>query len=126
MSVRSYIFATLVVSVPLAGLVGGCVSKSKARAEAQRAYMAGQQAAIAKMQAQNSVTVNGQVRNPLVPWTEDLTLTKAIVAADYYGKAEPRSIIVVHEGIGRRYDAKEVLKGADMPLSPGDVVQLVP
>jgi len=125
-SLRSNILVVLVASAMLAVLAGGCVSKSKARAEAQRAYMAGQQAAIAKMQAQNAVTVNGQVRNPLVPWTEDLTLTKAIVAAEYYGKKDPSSIIVVHDGIGRRYNTKQVLKGADMLLSPGDAVQLVP
>jgi hypothetical protein len=116
----------LLVPVFLALLAAGCVSKSKARAEAQKAYMAGQQAAVARMQAQHNVTVNGQVRNPLVPWTEDLTLAKAIVAADYYGKTAPGSIIVVHNGVGRRYDAKEVLKGDDMLLAPGDVVQILP
>jgi hypothetical protein len=110
----------------LALLMAGCVSKSKARLEAQKAYIAGQQAAMAKLQTQNSVTVNGMVRNPLVPWNEDLTLGKAIVAADYYGKNDPGSIIVVHNGVGRRYDAKEVLKKDDILLAPGDVVQLLP
>ena len=116
----------LLIPLLLAAFAGGCVSKSKARAEAQKAYMAGQQAAMARMQAQNSVTVNGPVRNSVVPWTEGMTLAKALAAAEYYGKTDPSAIIVVHNGIGRRYDPKEVLKGVDVPLEPGDAVQLIP
>ena len=119
---------TLLIPVLLAVLASGCVSKSKARAEAQRAYMAGQQAAMARMQqAQGpSVTINGQVRNSVVPWTEGLTLTKALAAAEYYGRTDPRAIIIVHNGIGRRYDPKQVLSGPDIPLEPGDMVHLTP
>ena len=128
LDVRCWVFPSTLLLLPLllALLAAGCVSKSKAHLEAQKAYIAGQQAAMAKMQAQNNVTVNGQVRNPLVPWNEDLTLAKAIIAADYYGKTDPGSIIVVHNGVGRRYDAKEVLKKDDILLAPGDVVQLLP
>jgi hypothetical protein len=116
-------------SLVLVGLLaGGCVSKSKARLEAQKAYLAGQQAGIARMQqAQGpSVTVNGEVRNSIVPWTEGMTLMKAIATADYYGKTDPGSIIVVHNGIGRRYDPQQVLKGTDIPLEAGDMVHLTP
>ncbi len=116
----------LLVALLLAPIATGCVSKSKARTEAQRAYVAGQQAAMARMQAQNSVTVNGPVRNPQVPWTEGMTLAKAIAAADYTSRIDPAAIIVVHNGVGRRYDPKEVLKGVDVPLEAGDTVVLVP
>src|ERR1039457_3365775 len=71
----------------LAVLLGGCVSKSKADARARAAFMAGQQQALVRMQQTlaPSVTVNGEVRNRVVPWTEGMTLAKALVAADYYG-----------------------------------------
>ena len=35
------------------------------------------------------VTVNGEVRNHVVPWTEGMTLAKALVAADYYRRRRP-------------------------------------
>ena len=44
------------------------------------------------------VTVNGEVRNHVVPWTEGMTLAKAVVAADYLGAADPGQIIIVHNG----------------------------
>ncbi len=124
--------ANLCVVMLLAALAGGCVTKSKAQEEARRAYFAGQQEAMMRMQqaqAQSqgpSVTVVGEVRNRVVPWTEGLTLRQALVAADYYGKNEPSQVIIVQRGIGRRYDLKQVLSGPDMPLEPGDLVQLLP
>ncbi len=130
-SVSDTRFLLIVAVALLAVVVGGCVSKSKAQAEARRAYMAGQQEAMMRMQqaqaqAQGpSVTVNGEVRNRVVPWTEGLTLTKALAAADYYGKTEPSQVLIVHNGIGRRYDMKQVLNGADLPLEPGDLVNLL-
>jgi hypothetical protein len=126
------VVAVLCVPLLLAGAAGGCVSRSKADARARAAYMAGQQEAVARMQqvqaqAQGpSVTIRGEVRNAVVPWTEGLTLAKALVAADYYGKGDPSQIIIVHNGIGRRYDPKLVLNGTDLPLEPGDMVVLTP
>lgn len=126
--------AMVVICAPvlLACAAGGCVSKSKADARARAAYVTGQQEALARMQqiqaqAQGpSITINGEVRNRVVPWSEELTLAKALVAADYYGAAEPAQIIIVHNGIGKRYEVKQVLSGADIPLAAGDMVQLVP
>src|SRR5690349_8547195 len=60
----------------------GCTTKSKANAAARAAYSAGQlQATERILQSRNSVTIFGPVRNPLVPWTQDLTLAKALVAS---------------------------------------------
>jgi hypothetical protein len=124
--------AKLFLPLLLTASVEGCVTKSKARAQAREAFVAGQQEALARMlQAQSqaqgpTVMVNGQVRNRVVPWTEGLTLTKALVAADYYGATNPGQIIIVRNGIGRRYDPKLVLSGADVPLEAGDTVQLLP
>ena len=110
----------------------GCVSKSKADAQVRAAYIAGQQQAMTRMQQTQTlgqgpcVTVNGEVRNRVVPWTEGLTLAKAVLAADYYGAKDPGQIIVVHNGVANRVDPKQLLSGVDIPLQPGDVVQLMP
>ena len=62
----------LLVAVTL----GGCVSKSKADARARAAYLAGQQEAAARIQQAQTqgqgpcVTVNGAVRNRVVPSRE--------------------------------------------------------
>jgi len=123
---------TLCGALLLAATLGGCVSKSKAKAQARAAYLAGQQQAMmrmqqAQMQSQGPcVTINGDVRNHVVPWTEGMTLAKALVAADYYGATEPGQVIIVHNGIASRIDARQLLSGTDFPLQPGDVVQLMP
>lgn len=114
----------------LAVLLGGCVSKSKADARAHAAFMAGQQQALARMQQVQGqgpcVTVNGEVRNRVVPWTEGMTLAKALVAADYYGAKDPGQIIIVHNGIANRVEPSQLLSGVDIPLQAGDIVQLMP
>ena len=116
----------------LAVALGGCVSKSKADARARAAFMAGQQQAMVRMQQAQTqgqgpcVTVNGEVRNRVVLWTEGLTLTKAVLASDYYGAKDPGQIIVLHNGVANRVDPKQLVAGADIPLQPGDIVQLVP
>jgi len=115
----------------LAGVAGGCVSKGKADAKARAAYMAGQQEALTRMQQSQaqpqspSVTIYGEVRNRVVPWSEGLTLAGALLAADYCGTGEPAQIIIVRDGVGKRYDVKQVLNGADIPLAAGDVVQII-
>ena len=116
----------------LAAMVGGCVSKSKAKSQAHSAYIAGQRDAMMRMQQAQTqsqgpcVTVNGDVRNRVVPWTEGMTVVKALVAADYYGPADPGQIIIVHNGLATRIDARQLLSGTDFPLQPGDIVQLIP
>jgi hypothetical protein len=118
--------------VLLAVLLAGCVSKSKADAKARAAFLAGQQEAIARMQQVQSqsqgpsVMVNGDVRNRVVPWSEGMTVTKALLAADYIGASDPAQIIIVHNGIARRIELQQILSGTDLPLQPGDIVQLVP
>jgi hypothetical protein len=110
----------------------GCVSKSKADAQAKAAFIAGQQHAMATMQqvqaqgAGPSVTVNGAVRNHVVPWTEGMTLAKALLAADYYAPGDPGQILIVHNGVANQVETKQLLTGVDIPLQPGDIVQLTP
>ena len=113
---------------PLALLLamGGCTSRAKAQAEARAAYVAGQQQAMMRMQQTQtpSVTVHGAVRNPLIPWTEELTVAKAIVAAVYFGAKDPQEIIVVRQGQAFPVDPKQLLSGVDPALQPGDVMEI--
>jgi hypothetical protein len=110
----------------------GCVSKSKADAKARAAYIAGQQQAIMRMQQAQTqgqgpcVTVNGEVRNHVVPWADGMTLAKALLAADYLGTADPGQILIVHNGVATRVEPRQLLSGVDIPLQPGDIVQLMP
>jgi hypothetical protein len=111
--------------------LAGCVSKSKAEAKARAAFAAGQQQATARMQQMQalpqgpSVTINGEVRNHIVPWTEGLTLANALLAADYYGAADPGLIYLVRSGKATLVHPKQLLSGVDVPLQAGDVVQLL-
>ena len=104
----------------------GCISKSKARAQARDAYMAGEQAALARMHEPHKpvVTFIGPVKNPSVPWTHDLTLTKAILSAGYEGPAEPTQIMIVRSGQAIPIEPKRLLSGEDIPLLSGDLVQI--
>ena len=110
--------------------VSGCVTKGQAEAQARAAFVAGEQQAMERMrQAQvqgPSVTFVGAVKNTLVPWTAELTLAKAIVAADYFGTKDPAEIII-HRGTEEiRLDATKLLGGEDVPLMPRDIVELKP
>jgi hypothetical protein len=109
-------------------LVWGCVSKATAQAQAKAAYLQGQQQALERMQQSQArgptVTFIGEVRNQLIPWTADLTLARAIVAADYYGQTDPSTIVVIRDGQQTVYDAKKLLQGNDVLLEPRDVVEI--
>ena len=104
----------------------GCVTKGKAKAEAQAAFFAGQQQAMIRMSQphQPVVTFIGPVRNPTVLWREDLTLAKAIVDAGYDAKVDPRQIMIVRNGQAIPVDPKKLLEGEDIPLVAGDLVQI--
>ncbi len=106
----------------------GCVSKATAQAQARAAYLAGQQQALERLQQNQNrgptVTFVGEVKNSLIPWTAELTLGKAIVAADYFGSVDPKEIVVTRDGQEMRVDPKQLLSGHDILLQPRDVVEL--
>ncbi len=105
--------------------LAGCVSKAKAQAQARQAFLAGQTQALMRQQpSAPSVTLMGEVHNPVIPWTEDLTLAKAVVAAEYYGRGTPRAIYLVRNGRATSVDPATLLGGQDIPLEPGDIVDL--
>lgn len=106
---------------------GGCVSKSKADAQARAAFLAGQQEASARLQRQQTqrevVTIHGMVRQSTLPWTEKMTITSALLAADYYGP-EPAQILVVRGGRAVGVPGADLLAGRDVKLLAGDVLQI--
>jgi len=121
----------LSMSLGLALLVGlaGCTTKAKSRAEAQKSFIQGQQQAITAQQQfqaaqQPAVWFRGLIRHPRVPWTEDLTLSRALAAAEYTGALDPTVILVIRQGQTYKVDPKRMLRGLDDPvLEPGDIVE---
>ena len=113
----------------LASILAGCVTKSKAQAQARDAFAAGQQQAMTLSRMQQpqgpTVTVVGQVRNSVIPWTSDLTLARAIVTAGYFGASDPKQIYLVRNGKATTIDSKQLLNGEDLPVQPGDVIQIM-
>lgn len=106
----------------------GCTSRAKARAEVQRAYAAGRMQAIQQLQQANgpSVTVLGQVQTPLVRWEEGLTLAEAIINANYLPPDEPLSIVILRQGQAIPVDPKRLLRGEDLPVLAGDIIEIRP
>jgi hypothetical protein len=106
----------------------GCATKSKAQADARAAFMAGQQQGM--MQAQDlqrtSVRFIGDVKSPLIEWTQDLTLAEAVIAAEYQGRKTPREIIIFRRGQAIHFEPHRLLRGEDMLLMPGDIVEIRP
>lgn len=71
------------------------------------------------------VFFRGPVRKFVVPWTSDLTLSKAILEAEYTGLWDPYRITVTRKGQVVEIKPKRLLQGLDdLPLEPGDIVEL--
>jgi len=109
-------------------LCSGCVSKRKAAFAAQQAYVAGQQQEMRQDQARQPqlvVRIQGEVTNPVIPWTPDLTLIKTIVAANYTGVLDPRFIRIVRNGETAEFKPFDLQRGHDVPVEAGDLVQIM-
>lgn len=104
----------------------GCVSKSKADAQARAAYIAGQKAAYESIGAQQTaVVVLGDVQKHQIPWVQGLTLTQALATAVYQGAKDPTEIVVRRNSVQTEISPKDLLNGKDMALQPGDTVLVV-
>ena len=118
----------IIIILMLAGLATGCETKSQARAEAQKAYLAGQNEAMRRMMAQqqtaNSVTIVGPVQIPTVPWVAGMTLTQAIATANYLPQREPKQIILTRQGQDQIIDPQDLVNGVQIPLQPGDTITI--
>ncbi len=124
MKLRMLLILSGCACVLVAGLTA-CVSKSEARRRARTAYLEGQQAGMERA-LQNrgpSVTLVGNVKNRVLPWTLDLSLSKALLAAEYYG-TEPAEIVILRDGQQMQVDPATLLKGEDVPLQPRDVIEI--
>ena len=102
----------------------GCTTKSSARLKEQNAFLAGQNAALRQQAQASGVTIVGAVQNPQVPWVAGLTLAQAVATANYTSAKEPTQIIITRQGESAVLDAKVLLNGANVPLEPGDMVEL--
>jgi len=115
---------SITVSLVALLLASGCMSRSAANAKAQAAFAQGQQAG-AQQQTAPSVHFRGDVKHPSVPWAEELTLAKALMAAEYTGLWDPHSIVIIRKGETFKVDPKRLLGGLDDPLlEPGDTVEV--
>ena len=106
----------------------GCASRKKEQLAARQAYIAGQEQALqtavrAQQQQGPVVYVQGPVRNPVVEWKEGMTLSQAIVAAEYTAFMNPELIRVLRNGqVAGQFKGIDLLHHQDMDLEAGDTV----
>ena len=119
--------ALLTLGTAVAFTATACVSKAKSRKAAREAFQAGQaRAAMTAETERNNIRVSGQVLVPIVEWREGLTLAEAIVAAHWAGSGEPGSVVVTRHGERVELSPGESLAAAELPLEPGDQIELLP
>src|SRR3989442_4601353 len=100
-----------------------CSHKIKSRVQSPLGYMGGQQPMAQSQAPPPAVLVRGEVKTPIIPWTEDLTLARAIVAAEYRGLWDPHAIFIIRNGRPFKINPKHLLWGTEDPLlEPGDIV----
>jgi len=122
------------ILMALAVALAGCTSKSKARAGARAAFYAGQAKALESQLMPalpprapgNTVAILGPVNFPSLKWGPGMTLIKTIVAAEYTPPGEPKLILITRNGSQFPVNPADLLNGQDIPLLPGDVVELKP
>ena len=115
---------TSVLFVALAMAVAGCTTKSSARRDAQAAFVAGQQQAMQTQSNGNTIQFIGDVKNPTVQWIDGMSLSQAIVAAEYQSERDPLNIVIFRRGQPIAVNPKDLLKGRDYLLEPGDRIEL--
>jgi hypothetical protein len=73
----------------------------------------------------HSIIVKGNVLYPVLPWTDDLTVTKAIVQAEYVGQRNPITISIMRQGERLFVDPARLMLGIIDPwLEAGDILEL--
>jgi hypothetical protein len=117
--------ALTIVTLLLAVALAGCTTKSAAKQQAREAFASGQRQGLAEGQRVN-IRVLGPVRNPEIPWTDGLTLAQAIAAAETANRGVPKAIFLIRKGERGFIDPKVLLRGEDVPLEPGDTVEVQP
>lgn len=118
----------LVFLLALIAVVAGCTTRASANARARQAFVAGQRAGFAQADdaRRTSIRVLGPVRQPEIAWTEGLTLAGVIAAAGYSDVRDPSTVVVIRQRERIPFDPRALLRGDDMPLEPGDTVEIHP
>lgn len=119
----------LLILVALVLLIASsCTTRSKARANAEAAFRAGQQQAFANLAEARRVNIRfiGPVRNAEIVWSDNLTLLQAIAAAEYSDARNPNVILIIRQRERVNIPPRELLAGKDWPLEPGDTVEIHP
>jgi len=108
--------------------LAGCTTKAKADRQARGAFAAGQRKGLARITEARRVNiwVVGPVRLPEIAWVDGLTLAQAIAAADYWDARDPRTIVVVRQSARIPVEPGALLQGKDLPLEPGDMIEIYP
>lgn len=111
--------------LPLFLVTAGCVTKSDAQARTREAFIAGRKQGVAAQLKSNTIWVVGHVQNQNIPWTDELSLAKAIIAADYLDAGDPGQIVLRRQGEATRFfSAQQLLNGFDLLIEPGDIIEL--
>lgn len=105
-----------------------CTTRSKAQARAREAFMAGQSQGVAQANEARRINIRflGPVRQPEVPWQEGLTLLQAIAAAGYSDPRDPNVVTLIRQRERVPIPPQALLAGKDVPLEPGDTVEIHP
>lgn len=72
------------------------------------------------------VWILGPVRWPVLDWHRDLTLARALLAAEYLPEKEPSRILLHRGAITIPIDPERLLEGEDWALLPGDRIEIQP
>lgn len=108
--------------------LAGCTTKSKANTRAYEAFLAGQRQGIEQVNDARRINIRflGPVRFPEVRWEDGLTLLQAIAAAEYADARDPRVIVIIRQSGRVPVSPHDLLAGKDVPLAPGDTVEIHP
>jgi hypothetical protein len=75
--------------------------------------------------APRSIIVRGNVKYPVIPWTQDMTVAKAILEADYLSARDPLTIIIRRHGDRIFVSPTRLMHGTTNPwLEPGDILEI--
>jgi len=116
----------LLCCIVLVLVTAGCVTKAGARREAQRTlFESHQRDVMEQQQREPAVCFHGDIRNPRIPWREDLTLAEALTSAEYTWRQNPHTLTVTRKGEVFKVNVHRLVRGQDNPvLEPGDIIEV--
>ncbi len=120
-------FIILLLLVSGLGLAG-CITRSKARTQSRESFLAGQQQGIRQVEDARRINIRflGPTQHQEVLWEDGLTLIQAIAAAGYTDTRTPSVIAILRQSGRISVSPRDVLAGQDVPLQPGDTIEIHP